>query len=278
MIKIVKLFPGGKKKAFTLSYDDGVTQDKRLVEIFNRYGLKATFNLNSGLQGQNGSFVIDNLPVMRLNREEAIDLYKGHEIAVHGYNHLSLMDIPVELILAEVLEDKKNLEGMFKYPIRGMAYPNGVYDEKVIEVLKTLKIAYSRTVDSHGKFSLPSNYLKWNPTAHHNDPHLMDIAKRFVEEEFRELGVFYLWGHSYEFDLNDNWHIIEEFSEYISKRDDIWYATNIEIFDYLVALDRLDYSADFTVVHNPSAISIWIGFNGTKIEIKGGELKKLTEG
>lgn len=38
----------GKKKAVTFSFDDGVTQDIRLIEIFNKYGLKGTFNLNSG--------------------------------------------------------------------------------------------------------------------------------------------------------------------------------------------------------------------------------------
>ena len=36
----------GMKKALTFSYDDGVTQDIRLIEIFNKYNLKATFNLN----------------------------------------------------------------------------------------------------------------------------------------------------------------------------------------------------------------------------------------
>ena len=42
------LFPGGLKRALTLSYDDGVEQDVRLIEIMNRHGLKGTFNLNSG--------------------------------------------------------------------------------------------------------------------------------------------------------------------------------------------------------------------------------------
>jgi peptidoglycan/xylan/chitin deacetylase (PgdA/CDA1 family) len=37
----------GKKKALTFSYDDGVLQDIRLIELFNKYGMKATFNLNS---------------------------------------------------------------------------------------------------------------------------------------------------------------------------------------------------------------------------------------
>ena len=41
-----------KKKAVTFSFDDGVTQDIRLIELLNKYGLKATFNLNSELLGR----------------------------------------------------------------------------------------------------------------------------------------------------------------------------------------------------------------------------------
>ena len=42
-------FPKGKRKALTLSYDDGVEQDIRLIENMKQHGLKGTFNLNSGL-------------------------------------------------------------------------------------------------------------------------------------------------------------------------------------------------------------------------------------
>lgn len=275
MTKIIKLFPGGYKKAFTLSYDDGIMQDKRLVEIFNRYNLKATFNLNSGLQGEEGSFVINNLAIERINEYEIADLYKGHEVANHGLNHLSLTDIPKELMIEEILQDRKNHEKMFGYPVIGMSYPYGTYNKTVFQVLEVLGVAYSRTVNNHGNFTLPSNYLEWNPTAHHNDPHLMEIAKRFIEGESNGLGLFYLWGHSYEFDLDNNWDVIEKFCEYISNRDDIWYATNIQIVDYLDALDRLQFSADFTFVYNPSAISTWIEFNGISVEIKAGEIKKI---
>lgn len=40
----------GKMKAVTLSYDDGVAQDIRLIELLDRYGLRATFNLNPDRQ------------------------------------------------------------------------------------------------------------------------------------------------------------------------------------------------------------------------------------
>ena len=46
------IFPGGKTKAFTMSYDDGTIHDRRFVRILNDCGIKATFNLNSGFFGQ----------------------------------------------------------------------------------------------------------------------------------------------------------------------------------------------------------------------------------
>ena len=44
-------FPGGKLKAVTFSYDDGVNQDIRFAEILSKYGLKGTFNLNTAMFG-----------------------------------------------------------------------------------------------------------------------------------------------------------------------------------------------------------------------------------
>ena len=46
---IYTCFPGGKHKVLTMSYDDGRLEDRRLVELFNRYGIRGTFNLNGGL-------------------------------------------------------------------------------------------------------------------------------------------------------------------------------------------------------------------------------------
>jgi peptidoglycan-N-acetylglucosamine deacetylase len=83
--------------------------------------------------------------------------------------------------------------------------------------------------------------------------------------------LLYVWGHSYEFDLNENWDLIEEFSKLVSNNNSIWYATNIEIVDYLKALDSLKYSADCSIVYNPTAISVWICAYGSDIEIKSGE-------
>ena len=75
----------GKMKAVTFSYDDGVTQDQRLISLFNKYGLKATFNLNSGLLGNGGSLVREDVTVAHVKPrpEEIRKIYEGHEIASH---------------------------------------------------------------------------------------------------------------------------------------------------------------------------------------------------
>lgn len=49
MNKVYKVFPGGKFKVLTFSYDDGKIEDRRLVKLFNKFNLKATFNLNTVL-------------------------------------------------------------------------------------------------------------------------------------------------------------------------------------------------------------------------------------
>ena len=144
-----------------------------------------------------------------------------------------------------------------------------------IRVLTTLNVEYSRTVNQHENFSLPENSLLWNPTCHHSNPKLMELAKSFVTDKFDSLSLFYVWGHSYEFDVDKNWKLIEDFCEFISQGYDIWYATNIEIIDYLKALENLKFSSELSMVYNASALSIWIEVNGLTIEIKSGELKKL---
>lgn len=275
-MKIIKhLFPEGKKKVLTLSYDDGVGQDIRLLKIFNKYALKATFNINSGLQFETQTWVNKGKLIKRINQSEIVELYRGHEVAVHSRTHPHLEDLPRETIIQEIFEDRKQLEKWFGYIVRGMAYPYGTYNKLVLDVLTTLGIEYSRTVKQHEKFSLPENFLEWHPTCHHMNPKFMDISKEFVQTQFSGLSLFYVWGHSYEFDVEENWELIEEFSKLVSNRNDIWYATNIEIVDYIKALKNLKVSVENSIIYNPSSISLWISVNDEVIEIKPGESKQI---
>lgn len=267
-------FPGFKSKAVTISYDDGVIFDKRLIEIMDKNGLKGTFNLNSGHFGHGE---------LRLTEEQALALYanSGHEVAVHGKKHLSLAEVQDAVAVDEVLNDRIALENLFDTFITGMAYANGSYDDRVVDILKKCGIEYARITPPTEKFEIPNDWLRWAPTCHHSHPKLMEFARAFVEDEpywyywgqFPKL--FYLWGHSYEFNGNDNWSVFEEFAEYVGNREDIWYATNIEIYKYVKAFEALQFSANGEKVYNPTAMDVYLNYFKEEILVKSGETKKL---
>ena len=88
--------------------------------------------------------------------------------------------------------------------------------------------------------------------------------------------MMYVWGHSFEFERNNNWEIIEEFCEMIANRDDIWYATNSDIVEYNELFDRLEFFADNEYVHNPSVKSVWLAVNNSTIVNYNNALLKAT--
>lgn len=264
-MNIYKCYPEGKFKALTMSYDDGKEEDRRLVSIFNQHGIKGTFNLNSGLMDQPD----------KVHKEEIKDLYQGHEVACHTYSHPTLERCPMPLITEEIVKDRKELEKILGYTVRGMAYPNGSYNKDIVKLLPLLGIEYGRIVGDTDSFGMPDDFLTWKATCHHNH-NLIENAKRFAEAvKSQYLYLMYVWGHSYEFSMHQNWELIEEFSSYIGGRQDIWYTTNIEFVDYMNVLKNLKFSAASNMVYNPSAKSAWISVNGQIIEIKGGMLVNL---
>ena len=110
-------FPGFKVKAVTTSYDDGVIFDRKLIEILDQYGLKGTFNINAGLFKQEGA------DSRHLTEKEAVELYtnSNHEVAIHGYKHLSLAEIDRARASWDVTKDRACLEELFGRIIKGMA-------------------------------------------------------------------------------------------------------------------------------------------------------------
>lgn len=258
-------FPNGVNKALTLSFDDGREHDRRLVKMLNDYGLKATFHLNSGTLGREGY----------VDPAEVEDLYRGHEIAAHTVSHPFLDRSPAEQIVWQVVEDRKALEALIRVPVKGMSYPYGTYSDQVVDLLRSVGIEYARTVNSHGSFALPEDSLSWHPTCHHKQ--MAEYAEKFVslEQRHSHMALLYVWGHSYEFENDRNWELIERFGEIAGGRKDIWYATNAEIYAYSDALKRLRFSADNRIVHNPSALSVWISAEGDPVEIAAGQVVQL---
>ena len=276
-------YPGGKPKAVTFSYDDGILQDKRLAELFDKYGMKCTFNFNTAG---------NRAPKFTKEEIHEIFLSKGHEIAVHGAEHRANGSMrPIEGI-RDVLDCRLALEEMCDTIIRGMAYPDsgislmgphGSY-EKIKNYLVELDIAYART---HGgdnnTFRLPEDFHEWMPTAHHKNPKMMQYIDEFLAIDIspsvyhsrRIPRLLYIWGHSYEFDRNDNWELMEEICEKLANNDDIWYATNIEIYDYVEAYKRLIYSADGYKIYNPTLLTVWLDVDGELYCVKSGETIRI---
>jgi len=259
-------FPEGKPRAFTASYDDGRQYDARLAELFRAHGIRATFHVNSGFWGTPDY----------ITQEDARTIYRDHEISAHTYTHPRLPDLPDLMILDEILEDKERLEAVAGYPVRGMSYPYGQYDTRVTAILRSAGMQYSRTVAATQGFDLPKDFMTWHPTCHHsaNLPQLWD---RFLARRTDSMALFYLWGHSYEFDRNRNWEVIETFCKMISGRDDLWYATNIEIYDYVNALRGLVFTSDTNKVYNPSATEVFFHADGRLVRAPGGCLTSIQE-
>lgn len=258
-------YPQGRKKALTMSYDDGRVEDRRLVEIFNRYGIRGTFHLNAG-KLDTSSYICGS---------EIKDLYRGHEISSHTFSHPFLTQIPQKAVIQEILEDRRMLESYAGYPVRGMSYPFGNYDDKVLTLLPSLGIEYSRTCQSHNSFILPSNFLTWHPTCHHSAGIIGKLKDFLNPRPWDKMPLFYIWGHSYEFERDSRWNIIEEFCREASGNPEIWYASNIDIMDYITAMRNLKFSVDNGQVYNPSSLSVWIGVDGEAAEVKPGELLSI---
>ena len=264
-------FPNGKRKALTFSYDDGQIFDRKLVEIFNKYGMKATFHLNSGSLSESGKESIF------VTREEVAELYKGHEVALHGVQHKALTILNKHQMIMELEEDRKTLEALSQTMVQGMSYAFGAYDGNVMEVARSLGIKYSRTVNNTNGFFPPADFMAWNPTCHH-DGDLEGLAESFLNmEDWQELPVLYVWGHSYEFGNKNDYSAIEHFAEKLTGKDDIWYATNIEICEYIEATRKQEFSADGLTMKNPTAITVYVSTKNGLIEVKPGECKYLGE-
>jgi peptidoglycan/xylan/chitin deacetylase (PgdA/CDA1 family) len=226
----------GKKKAITFSFDDGVTQDIRTIEILNKYGLKGTFNLNSAKLGLLGEpWKVDWGEVSRviINASQVKSVYQGHEVAVHTLTHPNLTTLNDETVIRQVEEDRKALTELCGYPVIGMAYPCGGVnnDERVAKLIAdNTPICYSRTITSTYSYELQKeNLLRFNPTLHFLDKRTEEVVEKFLALETGEPQLLYIWGHSYELDYNESlWERFENLCKKLSGKEGIFYCTNKE--------------------------------------------------
>ena len=277
---IEMLFPEGKTKALILSYDDGRTDDRQLVKLMNKYHLMGTFHLNSKKLGI----------ATYLNKTEIKDLFIGHEVSVHSANHPNLPDISKIGIIYEILEDRKELERLIGYPVRGMAYPFGNTNDAVIETITGLGIEYARTVGDSYNFEVPKDFLRWLPTMHqfakaYWEPNQPEKDKKELElfykkiEDFlqtKELAVLDIWGHSWEMGIDQNkWDETEKFFKVLANNQAVYYTKQIDLVDYINAFRNLKFAVNKNMVTNTSAINVFIKINNKVFKVLAGTSMNL---
>ena len=277
---IEMLFPQGKSKALILSFDDGRIPDRDLVKLMNEYDLVGTYHLNSNKLGTKDY----------LTKEEIKNLYKGHEVSCHTANHPALTSLSKIDVIYEVVEDRKELERLMSYPVRGLSYPFGNTNDFVVEAITGLGIECARTVGDTYNFNLPADFLRWQPTIHllgktnyiPNDTandrreltNFYQLPTDFLNA--KSLALYYVWGHSWEYDGPSNkWAEVEKFFKMVAKNQDICYTTQIELVDYINGYKNLKFSVDKTLVTNRSSINIFLKINGKVFTIEAGSTKQL---
>lgn len=226
-----------KRKAITFSYDDAVTQDIRLIDIFNKYGLKGTFNLNSELLGKENSLVRDGVTVShnKVKAEDVRHIYAGHEVAAHTLTHPFLPSLEEKEVIRQVEEDRLKLSELAGYEVCGMAYPCGGQnnDDRTAAIIRAhTGIKYARAIETSGGFAPQSNLYRFRGTCYHHEQweRMFELAEEFLALKSDTPAIFYIWGHAYEFDIfPERWALFEEFCKMISGRDDIFYGTNKDV-------------------------------------------------
>ncbi len=255
-------FPEGKFKAMTFSYDDGVIEDKKLINLFKKYGVKATFNYNSIHFGEYDKKDALVLPEGHLTAEELkqISADPQFEIACHGHAHPYYATLPQAAATNDIIKNRNELERITGKIIRGFAYPSVSISNNVSETaLKAANIAYVRSTAASNSFALPDDWYKWQVTCHHKAS--LPLYEKFAElkETVFTPYLMYVWGHSFEFERENNWELMEEFLKNCHSNPEIWFATNMEIYEYVNAFNRLILSADGTKAYNPTKIDLWAG-------------------
>ena len=217
------------KKIVTLSFDDGARQDIRFVELINKYNIKATFNLNSAYIG---------LDSTKVQKEDMRTLYDGHEVAGHTLTHPFLPDLEAKDIIYQVEEDRLKLSDMIGYEVTGFAYPGGGvnFNRRVADIIRdNTGVEYARTTADNFSFAPQTDLYVFEPTARPTADYdkFFDVTEKFLSLDSSAPALFYVWGHSFEFDMDNSWDRFEEWCRYISTDRNIIFCTNKEAFERL---------------------------------------------
>lgn len=244
------------KKYFTLSFDDGLEQDKKIILLMKKYGIKGTFNLNAGLFGERGEVKgIGNMAFAdceegtkhkwpfkytehnRIPKDEIVQVYEGMEIASHGYRHEPLAKLSETDMRKGLDMDISELENLTEQHIYGHAYAKASTSQAAQAYLKEKGILYARNVMPSNSFEYPQNLMNFNPTCSCISKNIFSLLERFKSEKAENTDLlFYAWGHGYEFDFGTGfgtWEHLEKVFDTIAGQEDIVCCTNAEAFMHI---------------------------------------------
>ena len=260
---IRKLYPQGKRKAFNITYDDGVMQDLRFVELMNRYGLKGTFNLNSELMRTGFAWIHPNgMEVKRLDVDTARWLYRGHEIASHTLTHPYMHDLSEEALMRQLGQDKHDLEEMLGVEVAGFAVPFDYYSPMIADCAKRCGFEYARMSEFSRNYTPCRDYWFWKTGFYHIEPGLESFVAGFLETD-EELAVCQIVGHSYDLDAERLWGTMDGILRRVSRDPEVWSCTNLELVRYLKSMEQAELRDG--VIRNHSDNELWFEADGRVI-------------
>lgn len=265
MAEIKKLYPGGKTKAFILTYDDGVEEDIKFVGLIEKYNLKGCFNLNFGLMENQFEWKHPSgKTIKRLSLQTAVKLYKNHEIASHTMTHPNLENLKKNEILLEMCRDKENLELLFERKVRGFAIPFSFFSPLVKKCIKKSCFEYGRISEESFSLEPATDYFAWKPSIFHLNDKLENFVNSFLQTD-RELAICTIAGHSYDLEVENKWGLLENIFKRINDNENILSMTMAENTDYLKEMRKCSVANE--KITNNSPITLWFEIEGTIVSV-----------
>lgn len=209
-------------KYVVLTFDDGTIYDKKFIELLKKYNLPCTFNLNSGLE--NYVWNCDGVDIHRLNLSDNVELYKNFEVASHTFSHPFLTSLTKDQLIYEVQIDVNNLSNIFNKKINSFAIPFDQYNEEIINIIKDNTSVNNIRISNYSDEFIPTDPYHIYISSRYNDDEFFDRYNRFKNNNLKD-SLFVIAGHSYEFEVYNQWDKIEHILYVLSQDKDIKVVT-----------------------------------------------------
>ena len=292
----VNFFPGWVRKSVSFTIDDGnIAMDEKFLSIVKPAGIKGTFNLCTPLKKNMSdadyrrfyhgyeianhcrrhphAFSATRNPTVtsRPFDEETADKKLAYPTDEEGFyrifsrtwNYFIATD---DKYMSLVDDCTRELEAVFgKGSVRDYVWPFG--DQANPALFERLashgfrSIRATGDVDDSTGFALPKDRMCWSYNASNRS--LRKIADKYaLYPDDGELKLFCFGVHSIDFDRDENWDDLVYFCDTYGNRDDFWYASMGEIFDYEDAVRAIRIEEKEIV--NDSPIDLYIKIDGKR--------------